>query len=289
MTILLIVVILATTPILAANYMIRQTNQHEAYVIYQDHYYRVTGNLLDASKLGEEIFHVTRVGNWNLKKNGDSNHFVPSSPIYRVRGREDAIAVKSTMWGIFDSYIELERAEAVETVPKESIRGAKNDPVETSIALENAKNQVDTIYSFPENFERAMLNFVSLQDDHFPTLYYRVLEADVEQDGMTVQGFLFVHQYAKDKEIPAVSMFTPGYIREYVDETTLILKLDPDFVEPEAKESFLINDMKWSYYHDQLWQGERGNRYYEIQTQGAFTKDMMIDLLSHFQPDKRFH
>jgi len=116
-------------------------------------------------------------------------------------------------------------------------------------------------------------------------LYYRVPEADVEQDGMTVQGFLFVHQYAKDKEISAVSMFTPGYIREYVDETSLILKLDPDFVEPEAKETFLINDIKWSYYHDQLWRGERGNRYYEIQTQGAFTKDMMIDLLAHFQPE----
>ncbi|GIP33246.1 hypothetical protein J2TS4_24560 [Paenibacillus sp. J2TS4] len=58
---------------------------------------------------------------------------------------------------------------------------------------------------------------------------------------------------------------------------------DTDFHPPVPVETFRIGEIEWSYYSDELLRGVQDEMYYEVQTQGKFTLDLLKELLLHFK------
>jgi beta-lactamase regulating signal transducer with metallopeptidase domain len=264
----------------------------DSYVVLNDYYYVPNGDTVNESQLGEQNAQVKRNGDWQFKQTGDTNFFAPPAPIYSIQGIkvDERVAVKAVTGGTKQNpvytFLVLERSKAVETPNGNMILGAKNDPKEVSIALKNIKEIAPYLYEFQTKQIGVTLTSASYSQDAGVALYYRVPEAD-DKD---TQGFLFVFEYPIDMlDKISNSAFSAKLKSEQVviDGKKVVRHVaDTNNKTPTASKTFDLNGIHWSYYGDRLLRGEKGDNYYEIQAQGKFTYDRLIELLKNFYQNK---
>lgn len=146
------------------------------------------------------------------------------------------------------------------------------------------------LYAFEDLGEEVQLTLANYEPGMGATLYYRVSEADVTRsDGPEIQGTLFLYEYPKNDEPYMNSAFTAPMVILEKNGDSIVQGPDPNFTPPKPIETVNIGDIEWNYYElerdqgDKLLRGQKGNIYYEIQTQGNFTKELIFELLNHFK------
>lgn len=285
--------LLLSAPVIASSYLTNQAYKNKAYIVLEGYYYYATSQQIPQSLIGEQVGEVRRTGNWNFKEDGDTNEFLAGTPIYKINDSSpgEAYAVRVAIGNLdyLSTYIEVKRGEAVQQPDEESIFSAKNDPKEVGITLNNIEKKPN-IYTFQDLGSRVMPTKADYVENKGATFYYRVPEADTTTKGdMEVQGTLIIFEYKKgmETEFPQ-SAFVPGFKFISEDDGQTIRRItDPDFELPTPKESFEANDILWNYYSDQLLRGNNDQMYYEIQTYGNFSYDLLQELLHSFKPSSQ--
>ncbi|MFS0840338.1 hypothetical protein [Paenibacillus sp. 1P03SA] len=284
------VTVVVSSPALAASYLAQQAVNHKAYIIWNDHYYYSTGKHVDPSLIGNRIGEVKRVGDWTVKQTGDSNEFVPSSPVFEMKENENKLLVKTSIKNMdyLSAYIELQQGEAVQTQAPDKILSSKNSPDEVGTVVDNITKTSPLFYTFQGIDSRIKVNKADLIKDVGNITYYLVPEADTSINNIHVEGSLFIYQYGKQNQTKiSQSKFNPSQIKVPLDGGNKIQTMDdPKYIPPKATETFVMNGIEWNYYSDQLLRGTKEDTFYEVQTQGNFSEQLLKDLLQYFKPQK---
>jgi hypothetical protein len=273
-------------------------DQKGGYVVHDGAYYTVTGKEIEAGQIGVEIGRVTRIGDWSLGKEGDSNYYGPGAVFFTIKGipasEKMAVRIKANQkagsTGKGYLYLEYVRYAAVEKPDLSKILGAKNDPEEVAIAMENVRKADPFLYEFKGLGKGTELNFVSYRNDTNDIvsgtyLMYRIPEADLKKG--QIQGEFTVAEYSEEMKNAGniqYSIFAPqpvGYVKDSTDSSAQP-RPTPEF--PTVTDEFDLGSMHWTVYKNNVYIGQKADRYYEIQIQGELPEERMKELLVHFVP-----
>lgn len=230
----------------------------ENYLIVDGYYYIPINKSIEKSSLADKLGEVKRIGYRNKLKEGDtgdgSNFYIGES-YYKIKDNPDLenIAIE-----VFDPKVKegkgevirydvLKREKPIENINEQNILGAKNDPEEVKIALNNIKEKVP----FTHELQTDNLNptLVSLDNDgeHYKiTLYYQ----SVGNNNST----LFIKQYQS------------GFNEESPNQSKTV-------------KSFEVNGITWSEYEDGTFKGIKDNIIFEIKGQ-----EMSADEVKSYLP-----
>lgn len=264
------------------------------YIVLDGYYYKKTNEVVQSDELGEKIAEVKRIGDWAIKKSGDSNEISPG-PIYSVDGKIDYIAGKGVIYKEGKNqaaYIAFKKEEPVEQPGNDSILSSKGDSEEVHIAFQNIKEKKRDLHSFLGVDNRVSLYSANYLPENGPgvELVFNIPEADKVVDDHVVDGMLFISSYKKDTP-PSNSRFHRQEGWKRINNGNTIIKQKEEYVPPILKETFKTNGISWGYYedkvhHDFILRGEKNNMYYEVTTQGDFTLERLKELFESFKQIK---
>ena len=98
-----------------------QPSKYE-YLVHNGFYYVPINEKIDKSQLDRKLGTVTRVGDWQVKKEGDTPQYIPRTNYYSIKGISDNSKIAVEIWGGTGldmrvlSYEILERRKQVEKV-----------------------------------------------------------------------------------------------------------------------------------------------------------------------------
>lgn len=230
----------------------------ENYLIVNGYYYIPTNKSIEKSSLADKLGEVKRIGYRNQLKEGDTgdgtNYYVGES-YYKINSypNQEYIAIE-----IFDPKVKegkgevirydvLKREKPIEQINEQNISGAKNDPEEVKIALNNIKENVPFIHELQTDKLNPTLVSVENDGEHFKiTLYY--------QSVGNKNSTLFIKQYQS------------GFYEELPDQS-------------KVTNSFEVNGITWSEYENGTFKGIKDNIIFEIKGQ-----EMSADEVKSYLP-----
>ncbi|MDQ0913853.1 sigma-E factor regulatory protein RseB domain-containing protein [Paenibacillus sp. V4I5] len=266
------------------------------YVVHNGYYYMKTGETVKAEMIGKQIGKVMRIGDWSIKKEGDTNEFVPDSGMFALKGVDTKVKMvikvnkSSRRVDPKDAVYEYQvvmRDNPVEQVDKSKLMGAKNDPEEVTAVIENIRKVDPDLYEFKGNDKQVTLIGASyVKEGTSDTLWfgtyltYRLPEADYKEQNnqLAIQGIVEVSEYSE--EIKQQGKF----------KGNSVFRQDSFQASLNIQEEFELNGLHWKRYvtknkdGDSIYVGQQGNQYYEIHLQGKISDQQMKDLLHHFVP-----
>jgi hypothetical protein len=264
------------------------------YIVLNGYYYKKTDREVISEQLGEQIASVERTGDWAIKKSGDSNE-IPPGPIYSINGEnENLIAAKGVSYKNgtnVSAYIVFQKSDKIMETNTEGITSAKGDPQETKIAFENIKKKVKPLYGFVDMGNRTKLELVSYSKDPTILTYYHFPEGDIQENGNTTSGLLFINQYRKGMKFEN-SRFDHPFVMERINQADGSIKFEMvkalDWEKPLKIDSLDLNGISWgiyqdSFHNDFVLKGETEKFEFEITTQGDFTLESLKGLLESFK------
>ncbi|THE09511.1 hypothetical protein E1I69_22110 [Bacillus timonensis] len=241
------------------------------YIIFNNYFYKKTEKVISEEELDKKVGEVKRIGDWNIKKSGDSNE-IPPGPIYSVVGydSEEYIAGKGVIYENNTNkpgYILFKKEEPVEQVDSIGIINAKGDPEETEIAFNNIKKLIPELLGFETLKDKYTLFLVSYLQESGPGV--ELIYTDINGNG------LFISEYQSD--------LAPSNSR-LVEKKDVRLE---EWFKPVIVESFSLNGIEWEYFEDKNYNdffllGRKGEFYYEITFQGNYTIDNLKEIINHF-------
>lgn len=241
------------------------------HIVFNGFYYLKTVEI-DKEKIGEVIGEVKRIGDWEIKKDGDSNE-VPPGSIYSVIDRDPSEVIAAKQWANRDVYVLFEKAEQIEEPDLNTIFSAKNAPEEVRVAIENIRKHSIVLYEFTDK-ERLELFSVSYDPNHRTLVSQDYIVAEADTD---VMGMLNVLQYPID-EIPSSSKFSKESYRNKLNEK--------QWISPQIEQEFQVGNIRWGKYitftDEIIYKGEVEDLCFEISTQGDFSLNLIKDLTENF-------
>ena len=244
------------------------------YIVLNGFYYAKTGDTVSKENLVQQIAKVERIGEWNIKKQGDSNEVAPG-PIYSVRGKDSKqfITAKGVIYKDGKNqaaYLLFEKRDPVESVDEKSILSTKGDATEGKLAVQNIKKVLPTLYEYRDDTGTTSVNLAAYRKDFGPgaMLYYRVPSKDTtDKDGHEIPGEIMSFQYNKSIKI-SQSQLNPKPKGIYHPNS------EEKEIKPQLIESFVKNNTNWELYKTYsgtyIMQGKHGDMIYEVQLQGDF-------------------
>ena len=213
---------------------------------------------------------VKRIGDWNFKKDGDSNEIPPGRSIYSVKDKDknEYIAAKGVVYKNqtnIPGYLLFKKEEPVIHPDQSLILNAKSDPEETEMAFKNVQRLVPNILGLQELEQQYTLSFVSYLEEHGPgvNLYY--------SDNSDTNNVIYLLEY-KNGLFP--------------HNSRMVENPDPrnPWEPPVLSETFELNGFNWEYYEDKYYDdffllGERNDYLYEVTVQGEFSLDDLKDIV----------
>jgi hypothetical protein len=292
--------LISIQPTLAPTPTFRPTPQpmfNGRYLVHNGFYYDMTDAVIPLDQIGEQLGTVSRIGDWAMKKEWDTNQFTPSSKIYAIKGvsPEERLAVRAQVRSpkskesSYD-YQEVRSVEAVEAFDPSIVFGAKADKEEVEIAIENIRKVNPFLYEFSHLSSPIELFGVSFSDQftadtsvYGTHLTYLYPLADVSE----VHGFIEVSEYSEEmKQQHTVSNSIFSNRTEIVKSGDKMLHSEHEVNEADLKviREFDTGNLHWKDYGDQTYVAKLDDRYYEIKLQGKLSDEQLIELLSHFGP-----
>jgi beta-lactamase regulating signal transducer with metallopeptidase domain len=264
-----------------------------AYIVLNGFYYKKTNEEVSSDQLGEQVGEVKRIGDWAIKKSGDTNE-IPPGPIFSIKGRNDEYIVGKGV--VFkngqnlEGYLVFQKADKVKESNTNNILNAKGDPEETKIAFENVKQKIGTLFGFIDIDSRVNLQSVSYSEGAIVNLIYGIQEGDKKNGNDLIQGFLFIYQYEKSFPLKNSRFVKPVEYEMIEGENGTIAEKSRDvkWEKPKLIESFKLNGIEWgayedSYYNDLVIKGQTEKFNFEITTQGNFPIDKIKELLRFYK------
>ncbi|MGY3715892.1 hypothetical protein ACWE42_10245 [Sutcliffiella cohnii] len=240
------------------------------YIIFNNYYYKKTDEEITEDQLGEIMGEVKRIGDWNFKKDGDSNEIPPGRSIYSVKDKDknEYIAAKGVVYKNqtnIPGYLLFKKEEPVIHPDQSLILNAKSDPEETEMAFKNMQRLVPNILGLQELEQQYTLSFVSYLEEHGPgvNLYY--------SDNSDTNNVIYLLEY-KNGLFP--------------HNSRMVENPDPrnPWEPPVLSETFELNGFNWEYYEDKYYDdffllGEKNGYIYEVTFQGEFSLDDLKDIV----------
>jgi hypothetical protein len=269
------------------------------YIVLNGFYYKETSEEVTSDQLGKQVGEVTRIGDWAIKKSGDSNE-IPPGPIFSIKGKSDEyIAGKGGIYKNGENvagYLVFQKADIVKDVNTDNLLSTKGDAEEAKIVFKNIKKKIGTLFGFMDIDSRVSLAAVSYSEGPVIQLNYVVPEGDQKSGNESIQGQLLIYQYKKDIQLKDTRFEKPeglGYgIVKGENGKVSMQKIEGDinWEKPILIESFTLNGIEWelyqdSYYHDFIMKGQAEEYNIAITTQGNFSKDKMKDLLRFYKEE----
>ncbi|MCX7569368.1 hypothetical protein OS242_05295 [Tumebacillus sp. DT12] len=139
-----------------------------AYVIHDKAYYVPTEEIVPPEQVGAELGRVQRIGDWALKREGDSNAYPPQMNVYYVRNgadpKKEIVLLAKNNSADPGVYTVMRRA-AVVAVDTSAILHAKNDQEEVGYVLENIRRLNPSFYEFRDVEDSLVLHLAAYVPD----------------------------------------------------------------------------------------------------------------------------
>ncbi|MGZ4135161.1 MAG: hypothetical protein ACXVC1_07150, partial [Tumebacillaceae bacterium] len=256
---------------------------HGSYIIHNNCYFVSTNQVVDGSRIGEEIGRVKRIGDWSLKREGDSNAYPPNMVImYQLPGADpnQSIVVLTKMNSADPGTYEIFRNDGKVETDTSQILSAKNDPEEVGYALKNMEKLNPYQYEITGMGERAVPTLaifspkdVAKSNQGQVQIEYQVQEAKGTVDGVSFSGRLTVYEYGVDTKGDNPSTLF-GEAFKINPLTTVLSEFDQ-------------NGIHWQEYAKNIYLGIKGDTYYELHLDGVLSTDRFREFIDHFQPAAR--
>ncbi|MGM9928714.1 hypothetical protein [Pradoshia sp.] len=132
--------------------VVTESEKQKAYIVFEGYYYMKTGEVVpESSSVWKKVGEVKRIGDWKIKKSGDSNE-VPPGPIYQMEGKDKSLIVAKGAYfedGVNkEGYLLFKKDKEVTETNPDTIQSAVSDTDELSIAFNNAKKKFTDFYAF---------------------------------------------------------------------------------------------------------------------------------------------
>jgi len=209
-------------------------SQYYDYIVHNGFYYVPISEEINLDKLDKKIGQVTRIGEWQIKEEGDTLQYIPGTKYYSIKDVSEAqkIAV-----GILEGtkkklnvtkYQVFERKEPIEAIKQDKVYSAKGDEQEVGIAIQNIRKQIPFFREIKSSELKVQL--INLENDGEQYLVKSIYAPkDVKGDNSKI---IFMCQYQKGYKVTN----------------------DADFVhEDKILSSFTLNGMKWKEYAPKIW------------------------------------
>ena len=242
--------------------VVTESEKQNAYIVFEGYYYMKTGGVVpESSSHWKKVGEVKRIGDWAIKRSGDSNE-VPPGPIYQMDGKDKSlIAAKGAYYENGtnkEGYLLFKKDKEVTETNPDTIQSAVSDTDELSIAFNNAKENFPDFYAFTndDNYQLNLLN--SLENYDSIKMIYLLPEQD--------ENSILVLEYRDT--IPPDSAFHKKK------------------KNPMEQNELDINKMNWTIYKDQeglyLAVTSFNKKHYEIQFAGNFKLSFVEESLNLF-------
>ncbi|WP_144551047.1 hypothetical protein [Bacillus mycoides] len=230
---------------------------YDEYLIYNEHYYVLTDEVVAKKKIGQELGEVKRTGEWAYLEEGDTNMFTQETKYYEVKGEKNKIAIEMIHNGAgYPEFRILQKQKPIEAVDEKKMFGAKNDSKGVQKSLKNVRKVVPFLYEITD--AQLKPSFVKLSNDK-------------------------KHYYVKLMYVPHINnpdhpkvIFVREYEKNYVDPYVSDMSLDGDFWfdKKDKVNQFVVSDMKWTEYRSKrekeyvtVFRAEKNNVIYEVSSQ----------------------
>lgn len=261
------------------------------YLVHNGYYYDMTDAVIPLDQIGDQLGTVSRIGDWAMKKEWDTNQFTPNSKIYAIKGENTAekLAVRSQVRSPKNKessydYLELKRATAVEAFDSSILLNAKGDKEEVSIAMSNIRKVDPFLYEFSDLSTSIELQSVSFADQYTEDASILGLSLSYIYplaDDTAVQGYIQVSEYEEKMKLANSSIFANRI--EIIKEGDKIHRTEKAIDEADLKvlREFDTDEFHWKDYGNQTYVAKKNDHYYEIQLQGTLSDEQLMDLLNH--------
>lgn len=231
-----------------------------AYLIHDNAYYVPTEETVPQQRLGMQLGQVERIGDWALKREGDSNAYPPQINSYfelsGVDPKEKIVLFAKENSGDPGKFLVMRRAAEVH-VDTSLLLHAKNDPVEVRFVLENVRRLLPDFYQFWDRDGKLNVQLAAYDPK---TGLMRVMYGITGSSG-TITVYQYPRSYAgASKE----SMYGPMY--ESANTAT---------------SEFEENGNLWKRYKS-VYVMKQGETFYEVHIQAEMSEDEFRQLLQTF-------
>jgi hypothetical protein len=251
------------------------------YLVHSGFYYDRTDAVIPLDQIGKELGTVSRIGDWAIKKEWDSNEFGTGVKIFAITGvsPDERLAVRvqvrspKNKESSYD-YQEVKRAAALEVLDPSILLGAKGDKEEVAVVMQNIREVDPYIYEFNGLSSPIELFFANFADKYVENAsYYGTYLKYIYPlaDDANIQGWVEVAEYSEEMKLQHMlngSIFA-------VDEAEL-----------KVLREFDSGHLHWKDYGDQIYVAKQNDHYYEIKLQGKLSDEQLQELLSHLGPVK---
>jgi hypothetical protein len=258
------------------------------YLIHNGYYYIPTEQKVSKEKLETKLGTISRNGDWEFLREGDTSQYPPNSNYYSIKDQspDEYIAV-GIMGGParkrpIEDYQVLKRAKLVEKPDVKSIFGGKNDPLEVQVAYENIRKVVPFM-KILQSPDLKMTASVLRNDGsryHVKLEYQPTPNSSIGQT-VTIPG----DKYVTDKVI-WIQEYPEGYQGGIYKEKDTFNHVDynGDFqYDPNQKiGEFITNGVTWTQYsrsyqhapYDPFFTTKIKGVIYEVTSQGCSVEEM---------------
>lgn len=235
--------------------------QFGAYLIHDNAYYVRTEEIVPQEQVGKELGRVQRIGDWALKKEGDSNAFSPQMSVYYELSGVDskekiAVLAKGNSAEPWEYWVLRRTAEVV--VDTGAILHAKNDPEEVGYVLANVRRLNPNFYEFRDPEDSLLLHLAA----YAPEQQFMRMMYGVKGGSGTIMVYEYPRSYAGSSD---ESMHGPMY----------------EDAHTAATSEFEEAGMLWKRYRS-VYVTKQGETFYEVHLQTEMSEDEVRRLLRYF-------
>jgi hypothetical protein len=257
---------------------------YSEYLVHNGYYYIPAEVKVSKEQLGSKLGTISRNGNWEFLREGDTTQYRPDSNYYSIKDQspDEYIAVE-IMGGpagkrTIKDYQVLKREKPVEKPDVKSIFGGKNDPLEVQAAYQNIRKVVPflKILQSPE----LMMTTSVLRNDgsHYHVkLGYRPTPKSRMGQTVTIPG----DNHITDKDI-WIQEYPEGYQDGILKGNHVDYNGDFQYNPNQKIGDFISNDVKWTQYSRTYWNDQYHPLFstkvngviYEVSCQGCSVEEM---------------
>lgn len=253
---------------------------YSEYLVHNGYYYIPAEKKVSKELLGTKLGTISRNGDWEFLREGDTTQYPPDSNYYSIKGQSpnEYIAVEimtgSARKRTIEDYQVLKQAKPVEKPDVKSIFGGKNDPLEVNAAYQNIRKIVPFLRVLWSPELKMMASVLRNDGSRYHVkLEYRPTPNSSMGQTVTIPG----ENHPTDKFI-----WIQEYPEEYQDGNHPDYNGDFQYDPNHKIGEFISNGLIWTQFsrsfqhspYDPLFSTKINGVIYEVSSQGCSVEEM---------------
>lgn len=254
------------------------------YLVHNGYYYIPTEQKVSKEQLGTKIGTISRSGDWEFLREGDSTQYPPNSNYYSINNQspDEYIAVEIMVGPAskrtIEDYQVLKRAKLVGKPDVKSIFGGKNDPLEVNAAYQNIRKIVPFLRIL-QSSELKMTTSVLRNDGsrYHVKLEYQPKPNSSMGDTIQLPGYNFAFP-----KVIWIQEYPEGYQDGIIKGNHVDYNGDFQYDPNEKIGEFITNGVTWTQYsrsyqptpYDPFFTTKINGVIYEVTSQGCSVEEI---------------